>query len=135
MMLAGLIRFSLPSWDGQVMQKVIDRFGKWSALPLGFMFALAFCPTTAATFLGMLALTAERMAATESIIPLLILPMIFGLGASLPIMLFAGLLATQRQFLDRTFQKITGIERPARWITGAIFIIAGLWLTLQRMLG
>jgi len=135
MMLAGLIRVPLPSWDGQIMQKVFDRFGKWSALPLGFMFALAFCPTTAAFFLAMLALTAERMATTESIVPLLILPMFFGLGASLPILLFARLLATQRELLDRTFQKITGIERPARWITGAVFIIAGLWLTLHRMAG
>jgi len=135
MILAGLIRFSLPSWNGNVMQTVSERFGKWSALPLGLMFALAFCPTTAATFLLMLALTAERMTTSESIMPLLTLPMLFGLGTSLPILLFAGLLATQRQLLDRTFRKITGIERPARWITGAIFIIAGLWLTLQRIVG
>jgi len=135
MMLAGLIRFSLPSWDSQMMQKVSDRFGKWSALPLGIMFALAFCPTTAATFLAMLTLTAERMTASETIIPLLSLPMFFGLGTSLPILLFAGLLATQRQWLDRAFQKITGIERPARWLTGAVFIIAGLWLTIQRIMG
>jgi cytochrome c biogenesis protein CcdA len=135
MMLAGLIRFSLPSWDGNMMQKISDRFGKWSALPLGIMFALAFCPTTAATFLAMLAWTAERMTASESLFPLLILPMFFGLGTSLPILLFSGLLATQRQWLDRTFQKITGIERPARLITGAVFIIAGLWLTIQRIVG
>jgi len=135
MMIAGLIRFSLPSWDGQMMQKISDRFGKWSALPLGIMFALAFCPTTAATFLAMLALTADRMTASETIVPLLTLPMFFGLGTSLPILLFSGLLATQRQLLDRTFQRITGIERPARWLTGAVFIIAGLWLTIQRLVG
>ena len=135
MMLAGLIRISLPSWNGQIMQTITDRFGKWSALPLGIMFALAFCPTTAVTFLAMLALTAERMIVSETIIPLLTLPIFFGLGTSLPILLFAGLLAAQRQLLDRAFQKITGIERPARWLTGAIFIIAGLWLTIQRMIG
>ena len=135
MMLAGLIRFSLPSWDGQMMQKVSDRFGKWSALPLGMMFALAFCPTTAATFWGMLALTAERMTATESIFPLMVLPAFFGLGTSLPILVFSGILATQRHFLDRAFQKTTGVERPARWITGGIFIVAGLWLTIQRIMG
>ena len=135
MVLAGLIRFSLPSWDDKTMQKVTGKFGKWSALPLGMMFALAFCPTTAATFLTMLTWTAERMLATESIVPLLVLPAFFGLGASLPILIFAGILATQRQLLDKTFQKVTGIERPARWITGGIFIIVGLWLTIQRMMG
>ncbi|MCL2710888.1 MAG: sulfite exporter TauE/SafE family protein [Planctomycetaceae bacterium] len=135
MMFAGLIRFSLPSWDGQIMQKVSERFGKWSALPLGFLFALAFCPTTAATFLLMLGLTAERITASETTFPLLTLPMFFGLGTSLPILLFAGLLATQRQLLDRTFQRITGIERPARWLMGTIFIVAGLWLTIQRLVG
>ena len=135
MMLAGLIRFPLPSWDGNMMQKISDRFGKWSALPLGFMFALVFCPTTAATFLAMLAWTAERMTVSGSLFPLLTLPVFFGLGTSLPILLFSGLLATQRQWLDRTFQKITGIERPARWLTGTVFIIAGLWLTIQRIAG
>ena len=135
MMLAGLIRFTLPSWDGQMMQKMTERFGKWSALPLGMMFALAFCPTTAATFLAMLTLTADRMTVSETIFPLLMLPIFFGLGTSLPILLFAGLLATQRRLLDQAFQRITGIERPARWLTGAVFIIAGLWLTIQRLMG
>jgi cytochrome c biogenesis protein CcdA len=135
MILAGLIHFPLPSWDGQVMQKITERFGKWSALPLGMMFALAFCPTTAATFLAMLALTAERMTLSETVFPLLVLPALFGLGTSLPILLFSGILASQRQLLDKTFQRITGLERPARWLTGGIFILAGLWLTIQRMLG
>ena len=135
MVLAGLIRFSFPSWDGQMMQKITDRFGKWSALPLGITFALAFCPTTAATFLAMLAWTAERMALSETLFPLLTLPALFGLGTSLPVLFFAGILASQRQLLDRTFQKITGIERPARWFTGGIFILIGLYLTIRRMLG
>ena len=135
MMLTRLIPFTLPSWDGQIMQKVTKRFGKWSALPLGIMFALAFCPTTAATFLAMLTLTADRMTVSETNIPMLTIPMFFGLGTSLPILFFAGLLATQRRLLDQTFRKITGIERPARWFTGAVFIIAGLWLTIQRLLG
>ena len=134
MMMAGLIRFSHPSWDGLTMQKITERFGKWSALPLGIMFAHAFCPTTAGTFLAMLTLTAERMTASGTIFPLFILPTFFGLGMSLPILLFAGLLATQRRLLDQTFRRIMGIERPARWLTGAVFIIAGLWLTIQRLL-
>ena len=135
MTLTDLLRFPLPSWNGQVMQRVTDRFGKWSALPLGIMFALAFCPTTAATFLAMLAWTAERVTLSETKLPLLVLPALFGLGTSLPILLFSGILASQRSLLDRTFQKITGIERSARWITGGIFIAAGLWLTIQRITG
>ena len=135
MMLAGLIRFSLPAWDGQMMQTITDRFGQWSALPLGIMFALAFCPTTAATFLAMLTLTAERMTISATLTPLLTLPVFFGLGASLPILLFAGILSAQRRSLDQMFRRITGIERPARWLTGAVFIIAGLWLTFRRLIG
>ena len=133
MIMMRLIRFSLPSWDGQMMQKITDRFGKWSALPLGITFALAFCPTTAAMFFAMLTLTANKMAHSETIIPLLTLPVFFGLGTSLPILFFAGILAMQRQSLDRMFQRITGIERPARWITGAVFLVAGLCLTLHHI--
>ena len=135
MVLAGLIRFSHPSWDGQIVQKVTDRLGKWSALPLGIMFALAFCPTTAGAFLTMLTLTAERMILSQTMAPLMVLPMLFGVGTSLPILLFSGILATQRQLLDHVFRKITGFERPARWLTGAVFILTGLWLTLQKILG
>jgi len=135
MVLAGLLRFSLPSWDGQMMQKITNRFGKWSALPLGMMLALAFCPTTAATFLAMLTLTAERMTLSETVFPLLVLPALFGVGTSLPILFFSGILASQRQLLDKTFQRITGLERPVRWFTGGIFILAGLWLTIRRMIG
>ena len=132
MVLAGLIRFPLPSWDGETTKRISDRFGKWGALPLGIMLALAFCPTTAVLFFSMLALTAERMIATESVAPLMILPALFGLGASIPILIFAGILATQRELLSTAFQKVTGMERPARWITGGIFIIVGLWLTIRR---
>jgi cytochrome c biogenesis protein CcdA len=118
-----------------MMQRITDRFGKWSAFPLGIMFAVAFCPTTAATLLAMLALTADRMTTAGTITPLLVLPAIFGLGTSLPILLFAGILSVQRRLLDQSFQKIMGIERPARWFTGSLFILAGLWLTLWRMIG
>ena len=130
MVLAGLLQFSMPSWNGGIIQKVSDRFGKWSALPLGVMFALAFCPTTAAFFLGMLTLTAEKMAAVESIVPLVFVPACFGMGTSLPILVFSGILATQHQYLDSMFQKVTGIERPVRRLTGGVFIIIGLWLTV-----
>ena len=133
MMLAGLIRFSHVSWDGKTMEKIIHRCGVWSALPLGMLFAMAFCPTTAAVFLAMLALTAKRMADSGSIVPLFFFPALFGVGTSLPILMFSLLLATQRRLLNRTFQKITGFERPARWFTGSIFIVAGLWLTFCQI--
>jgi len=132
--LLGLLRFSLPSWHERTLEIITRWFGKWSALPLGMMFAMAFCPKTAATFLGMLGLTAERMSATESMVPLMVLPAFFGLGTSLPILFFSGIMATQRRLLRLMFEKTTGLERPARWFTGAVFILAGLWLTYKQFL-
>jgi cytochrome c biogenesis protein CcdA len=132
MALSGLLRFPLPSWNGAATNKVAEWFGWWSPLPLGMMFALAFCPTTAAMFLAMLTLTAETMTLSKTILPLIMLPLIFALGTSLPILFFAGMLATQRKRLDQTLRFITGIERPARWGTGCVFILAGLWLSFWR---
>ena len=39
------------------MQKRVDAMGIWGALLLGILFAVSFCPTSAAWFFGLLALT------------------------------------------------------------------------------
>lgn len=95
--------------------------GAPGALLLGFIFALAFCPVSAALFFG-------------SLIPLALnskggtlLPFVYGIGTGLPVLLFAVAIALGVTFMSHWFHRITKIEYYTRKVTGAIFIIAGLY--------
>jgi cytochrome c-type biogenesis protein len=58
MFLVGLITVSSGgTMMTEGMQKRVDSMGVWGALLLGILFALSFCPTSAAWFFGLLALT------------------------------------------------------------------------------
>lgn len=95
--------------------------GAPGAFLLGFIFALAFCPISAALYFG-------------SLIPLainsnngIILPFIYGIGTGLPVLVFAVAIALGVTSLSHWFHKITRIEYYTRKITGAVFILVGLY--------
>ncbi len=97
--------------------------GAPGAFLLGFVFALAFCPVSAALFFG-------------SLIPLAlnhkigaVLPFIYGIGTGLPVLVFAVAIALGVTSLSHWFNRITRLEYYTRKITGAIFIIVGLYYT------
>jgi cytochrome c biogenesis protein CcdA len=91
------------------------------AFLLGAIFALAFCPVSAALFFG-------------SLIPLALqskfgvtLPFIYGIGTGLPVLVFAITIAIGVSSLNRWFHKLTKIEFWMRKITGGIFILVGIY--------
>jgi len=97
--------------------------GAPGAFLLGFIFALAFCPISAALFFG-------------SLIPLainsksgIILPFIYGIGTGLPVLVFAVAIALGVTSLSHWFHRITRLEYYTRKITGVVFIIVGLYYT------
>jgi cytochrome c biogenesis protein CcdA len=103
--------------------------GAPGAFLLGFIFALAFCPISAALFLG-------------SLIPLainsksgIVLPFIYGIGTGLPVLVFAVAIALGATSLSHWFHKITRLEYYTRKITGAVFILVGLYYTGIYILG
>jgi len=107
------------------LQKRIDAMGIWGALLLGVVFALSFCPTSAALYFG-------------SLIPLslkvnsrLALPVIYGIGTALPVMLFAVLLARSAQSVGKAYNVLAKIEWWARIITGWIFVLLGVYFSLK----
>ena len=124
MMLLGMISFSIGGVQGERMQKIADTFGLWSALPLGAVFALAFCPTTAATFLAMIALTSRFQSNV-------LFPMAFGIGTAIPVLMFAGTIAMNVQMLGKMFPMMTRIDKWMRIITGTLFIAIGIWFSLR----
>lgn len=97
--------------------------GAPGAFLLGFIFALAFCPISAALFFG-------------SLIPLavssksgILLPFIYGIGTGLPVLVFAVAIALGVTSLSHWFSKITRLEYYTRKITGAVFILVGFYYT------
>ena len=91
---------------------------------LGMLFALSFCPISAALFFG-------------SLVPLAVandsgavLSSVYGVGTGLPVLAMALLMALGGKSLGQAFKKLTSLETWVRRITGAVFIVVGVYLTL-----
>jgi cytochrome c biogenesis protein CcdA len=90
---------------------------------LGLIFALAFCPVSAALFFGsLIPLALNSKAGT-------ILPFIYGIGTGLPVLAFAVAIALGVTSMSHWFNKVTKLEFYTRRITGVIFILVGLYYT------
>jgi cytochrome c biogenesis protein CcdA len=105
----------------QKHQERLSNSGIGGAFLLGFIFALVFCPVSAALFFGSLIPLAlqSKLGAT--------LPFVYGFGTGLPVLVFAVAIAAGVTTLSHWFHKLTKIELWMRKITGAIFILAGIY--------
>jgi cytochrome c-type biogenesis protein len=114
--------------EGRVarLQSRVSGQGLVSAGLLGMIFALSFCPVSAALFFGGLVPLAV---AHES---RLILPAIYGLGTGLPVAAFALAIAAGVQGLARAFERLQRIEVWARRLTGGVFILIGIYYGVLR---
>jgi len=95
--------------------------GAPGAFLLGIIFALAFCPVSAALFFGSLIPLALNSNAGA------LLPFIYGVGTGLPVLVFTIAIAMVMTSLSHWFHKITRLECYTRRITGGIFILVGLY--------
>ena len=111
------------------MQRRVDRLGMWGALLLGIVFALSFCPVSAALFFGSLLALAVRH---ESGV---ILPAVYGIGTGLPVLVFAILIAFGANRMGKAYNNLAAFEFWARRITGAVFIAAGIYYSLTYIFG
>jgi cytochrome c-type biogenesis protein len=126
MMLVELIRFGSKGRgisDG--LQARVDKMGMWGAFLLGILFALSFCPVSAALFFGSLLPLAIQHESS------ILLPSSYGLATGLPVLLFAILIATGAKWLGALYNKIAAFEYWARRGTGVVFILAGIYLSLR----
>ena len=93
------------------------------------MFALSFCPVSAALFFG-------------SLVPLsvthnskFLFPLVYGLGTGLPVVVVAVLIAMGAKYIGSFFNKLTKFECWARRVTGGIFILVGVYYILVYIFG
>jgi cytochrome c-type biogenesis protein len=112
-------------WTG--MQKRIEQTGIRGALLMGIIFALSFCPVSAALFFGSLFSLAIKHQS------MVILPSVYGMGTAIPVLVFAFILAFSANTIGRVFNALTVFEKWARNATGIIFILAGLYLVFIKI--
>ena len=111
------------------LQERAARHGVWGALVLGFLFALSFCPISAALFFGSLIPLAV---ANESGV---LLPTVYGIGTGLPVLIVALVVALGAKSIGTAFQKLSAFEKWARRVTGVVFVGVGIYLTLVYVFG
>lgn len=119
------VKVRIPGFGvSQKTKAKVEKSGVWGAGILGFLFALSFCPVSAALFFG-------------SLIPLAInhqssvmMPTVYGIGTGLPVVIFAILITFGAKWVGNTFNKLAVFEKWARRVTALVFIIAGIYYTL-----
>ena len=126
MLLVGLIQFNTKgSRLGERVGKRVETWGVWSGLALGFVFALSFCPGSAALFFGSLVPLAVKYESS------LVLPTFYGAGTALPVLVFAILIVLSTRAVGRAFNRLTQFEFWARRVTGILFITVGIYYCLR----
>jgi len=107
----------------------VDRIGLWGAGLLGIVFAMAFCPLSAALFFGSLIPLAVRHDSS------VLLPSLYGVGTALPVVIFALILAFAANRISRAFNALAVIERWMRRLTAAVFLGIGSYYCLAYTFG
>lgn len=125
--LLGLVR--LPSFGTGGCSAVRNRLAAHALLGpflLGALFALAFCPTSAALYFGsLIPLAVERNS------PVL-LPAVFGFAAALPVVAVAVLLTCGVRKVGILLTRLTALETHLRRATGLVLLAIGIALTIQN---
>lgn len=93
----------------------------WSALILGIIFALAFCPYSGVLYFGML------IPLTISSPSGLFLPLIFAIATGLPVIIVAYLLAFSISSLGGFYNKVKLFEIWFRRVIAVVFILIGFY--------
>jgi len=125
MVMLGLLRIRLRGRGmTERVQKRVERWGLMGALALGVLFALSFCPVSATLFFGSLLPLAVKH---ESGV---LLPLLYGMGTAVPVVVFAVVLAFGARWLGKLFERVTHVERWMRAITGIVFVGVGIYMSL-----
>jgi cytochrome c biogenesis protein CcdA len=128
MFLLGLLQFNFSaSVAGDALEDRFQSWGIWGAALLGMLFALSFCPVSAALFFGSLIPLALQHQSSLG------LPALYGIGTGLPVLVFAVLLAVGAQSVSKAFHRLAQVEKWARTVTGIVFVAVGIYFCLAHI--
>lgn len=108
-----------------VFNKMVKQFGFWKSFLLGILLAFAFCPYSATIYFGVVipsSLSAENG---------YIVPIVFAIGATIPVLLLAWIFAFSMDTAKKTLEKFQHYELWFRRILAILFIISGILFILE----
>ena len=114
-------RLNLPSVGFKGTGEGLAKKGGWGALLLGLLFALAFCPSSAIFYFGMLIPLAASTTAGW------LLTVVFAIATALPVIIVAWILAFSTNSIGRFYNKMNTIQKWFNWIVGGLFVAIGLY--------
>jgi len=107
----------------------LARFGVLGEFGLGFLFALTFCPASAALFFGSLL---PQALASPAVAPPVIA---YGVGTAIPIGVFAVAVAIGASFASSFGEGIVRWQPKIRVVTGTVLLLLGLYLIARDTVG
>lgn len=99
------------------------------AFLIGVIFAMSFCPVSAALFFGSLTTLAIEQNSR------FILPLAYGIGTGLPVVIFAIVITFAVHKVGEIYNSVVKFESYFRKITGIIFIVAGIYFITSHYWG
>ena len=94
--------------------------GGFGALLLGLLFAMAFCPSSAIFYFGMLIPLSASVGGW-------LLPVVFAVATALPVLIIAWVLAFSSNSIGRFYGKMNTIQKWLNWLVGGLFVAIGLY--------
>lgn len=101
--------------------------GVMSSFLLGVLFALSFCPASAAIFFGSLLPLSLKHSSP------VLFPAVYGIGTGLPVIAFAFFISFGAKNIGLLFKKVTAVEYWIRKATGIIFILIGIYYIMVHI--
>jgi cytochrome c-type biogenesis protein len=128
MVLLGLLSLGMTGAGiSDTLRQRVDQLGLFGAALLGVVFALSFCPVSAALYFGSLLPLAVQAEST------LLVPAVYGLGTAVPVVAFAVLLMLGTGWVGAAFNRLSQVEWWVRQGTGVAILLIGLYLTLHHV--
>ena len=114
-------KLNLPSFGFKGNGEQLATKGGLGALLLGLLFAMAFCPSSAIFYFGMLIPLSATVSGGW------LLTIVFAVATALPVLLIAWVLAFSSNSIGRFYGKMQVIQKWLNWIVGGLFVAIGVY--------
>ncbi len=129
MILLGWIKLPLDfGFRNAAMAERLATYGLLGEFVLGALFALTFCPVSAALFFGALLPTAVTQSHPWSFFA------VYGVATALPVGVLAIFIALGAGAARIIMERIQGSGEVIKTVSAAVIILVGVWLTLSLLM-
>lgn len=121
-------KLRLPSFGVNTGSSSLQRLsGTWGSLLLGMLFAMAFCPSSALFYFGMLIPLSATTTAGY------LLPVLFAVATSLPVIVVAWILSYSLSSLGRFYDRMRIVQKWLNLVVAIVFILVGVYYLLMNL--